>query len=250
MICSNCGKNNAEGSAFCEDCGTALTTGNMQTPSPAPEVPTEAPAEMPMDTPVATEAPAYDMPAPDMADAAPAPEKKSDSKTIITIVAAVAVIAVVIFGITTIFGGGYKKPIDQYFDGINSGKAETFIKAFSKGQEKEIKKDDEEMDDVKDMLEERKKYLEEAYEDEIGDDIKIKYKVLDAVKMTKDELNDDDIDECEEWLEEEYYDDDVEISSGYRVALKITYKGDKGSKEQFTTMEVYKVNGHWCILDD
>ena len=94
----------------------------------------------------------------------------------------------------------------------------------------------EELDDVlKDDL--------DSLEDYCGDDVKISYKILDKEKIDKDDLKD---------IEEELEDDldcKVKVSKGYEVTIKTTIKGDDEKKSNSSTINVYKIDGEWVLLD-
>ena len=43
-------------------------------------------------------------------------------------------------------------------------------------------------------------------------------------------------------------DSKIKITKGYEVDVKIKVKGDDESKNQEVTLNVYKINGDWCIM--
>ena len=84
----------------------------------------------------------------------------------------------------------------------------------------------------------------ENLEDTYGDHVKISFKVLDKTKIEKDDLKDvrDDI-------EDDYDLDNVKVTDGYEVCVKVTIKGSDEKRTFYRTYDVYKVNGKWSIVD-
>lgn len=162
-------------------------------------------------------------------------EKTGGSKKTIAIIGGIiAAVAVVVLIIVALLGGGYKKPLKNYFTGIQKTNAKTYLKAFP-----DFAKDDLEDKYDKDYLEDMLESMEKKY----GDKVKISYKVLDKTKLTKDELKD-----AKEALEKKYDDEKIKITAGYEVAVKVTVKGSDEKKTTYTSFEVYKINGKWCML--
>lgn len=145
--------------------------------------------------------------------------------------AAVLVIIVLI----ALLGGGYKKPLKNYFSGIEKTKAETYLKAYPEFMR-------EDMEDTYD--DERLESMLEIFEEEYGDKIKISYKILDKEKINKEDLED-----VKDDLEDEYDDEDIKVTDGYTVAVKITVKGSDDKEASYSSFEVYKINGKWCMID-
>jgi len=162
-------------------------------------------------------------------------ETTGGSKKKIAIIGGIiAVVAAVVLILVALLGGGYKKPLKNYFNGIQKTNAKTYLKAFP-----EFMKDDLEDTYDKEYLEDMKESMEKKY----GDKVKISYKVLDKTKLTKDEIKD-----VKESLENKYDDEKIKISAGYEVCVKITVKGSDEKKTTYTSFEVYKINGKWCML--
>lgn len=154
----------------------------------------------------------------------------------IAIIAGIAVAAIlVIILLISLLGSGYKTPLNNYFKGIEKAKSETYLKAYPEFVR-------EEMEDTYDD-----EYLEkrvETFEKEYGDKIKISYKVLDKEKLDKDDLED-----IQDELEDDYDEDDVKVSTGYEVAVKITVKGSDDKESYYSSFYICKVNGKWCMVD-
>ena len=157
-----------------------------------------------------------------------------NNKKIAIIGGIVAAVIVVVIAFIALLGGGYKKPLDNYFSGIQKTNEKTYLKAYP-----EFAKDDLEDKYDKEYLEDMK----ENFEKEYGDKLKISYKVLDKTKLDKDDLK-----SAKESLEKKYDDEKIKITDGYEVAVKITIKGSDDKEVTYTSFKVYKVNGKWCML--
>lgn len=166
------------------------------------------------------------------------PEKKNNTKlyAIIGGIAALVIILIVIIAIAC--SGGYKKPIDNFFKGMQTGNAKTVLKAFPDVMKDDLEDtiDDDAMDTVKESL-----------EDEFGKNVKITYKILDKEKIDKDDLK-----ELQDNLEEEYDDakkSKVKVSAGYKLTVKANIKGKDDSDSDSLTINVYKIGGKWCLAN-
>ena len=158
----------------------------------------------------------------------------NNKKKFAIIGAIVAAVIVVVVALIAILGGGYKKPLDNYFKGIQKTNAKTYLKAYP--------------DFAKDKLEDTydNDYLEKmvsGFEKKYGDKVKISYKVLDKTKIEKDDLKD-----VKESLEKKYKDEKIKVTEGYEVAVKITVKGSDKKDVTYTSFNVYKINGKWSML--
>jgi hypothetical protein len=98
----------------------------------------------------------------------------------------------------------------------------------------------EDEDDLVDMMEESFDMIHEQWEEEYGDDIKISYKIKDAKKMDKDDLED---------LQDEYDDADIDIDikQAYEVEVEVTIKGDDDDDEEDMDLVIIKVGGKWYL---
>ncbi|MCI7805359.1 MAG: zinc ribbon domain-containing protein [Oscillospiraceae bacterium] len=164
--------------------------------------------------------------------------KKSNAPLI---AAAAVIIVILLLIMKALFGGSYKEPIDNMCKAIETGKGKYLYKCMPEfvldEQYEDMKKSeiiDELDDEAEDMLEDM--------EDELGDDIKVSYKIKDKEKIDKDDLED-----LEEMLEDAY-DGKIKVRKGYEVDVKIKAKGDDDSDSQTMTLNVYKINGDWCIM--
>lgn len=205
-------------SKFCEHCGSELKDNDKVCPNCGAAVEAAAAKK-------------------DVKNASANTEKveKNNVKTIAIVGGIIVAAIIVIIVIFSLISGAYKTPIKNYFNGMQKTNAKTYMKAFPEFMKEDLedKYDDE-------YLEDRMESLEKAY----GDKIKLSYKVVDKVKMTKDELDDE-----KESLEKKYDDEKIKVTSGYKVCVKLTIKGSDEKETNFMTLNVLKVNGKWCVID-
>ncbi|MBQ3408369.1 MAG: hypothetical protein IJH12_04095 [Clostridia bacterium] len=157
-----------------------------------------------------------------------------NKKKIAIIGGIVAAVIVVIFLIAAILGGGYKTPIKNYYTGLQKANSKTYLKAFP-----EFLREDLEDTYTDEKLEDKKESLEDTY----GDKLKISYKVIDKTKLTKDEIKD-----AQKALKALYDDEKIKVTAGYNVAVKVTKKGTDKKATEYTSFEIYKINGKWCMM--
>lgn len=161
--------------------------------------------------------------------------EKNNKKTIAIVGGIIVAAIIVLVVIFSIIGGAYKTPIKNYFNGVQKSNAKTYLKAYP-----EFMREDLEDTYDEEFFEKRMESLEKSY----GDKVKISYKVVDKIKMTKDELK-----ESKEDLEKDYDDEKIKITDGYKVCVKLTIKGSDEKETNFMTLDVLKINGKWCIVD-
>ena len=161
------------------------------------------------------------------------------TKICIGVVAVIAVLCVlkVVGG-----GGGYVKPFKAYAKAISKNDAKKYTKTMSDDMLKYIE-EKKGVDDIEDYYSDSIDNTVDAYEKEYGDDIKVTYKLVDKIKLTKDELEDlnDAFDDDKDW-------DFGEIKKGYQLVFKVTVKGDDEKTSYLRTAEVVKVKGKWVDL--
>ena len=160
--------------------------------------------------------------------------KSANAKKYVLIAGVVAVVAIIIAIISSIFGSGWKKPIKNYFKGMEKADSKTYLSAFPEfyADKMEDYYDDDGMADMRDSLEE-----------EYGSNIKISYKITDKEKIKKDDLQ-----KVQKYIKK-YYEADVKVSAGYKVKVKATVKGKDDKDTNTRTMYVYKIDGKWGILN-
>lgn len=167
---------------------------------------------------------------------------KNKNKAIAVLIAAVAVILVIIIVLVNLLsGGGYKKPIDNMMKAMETGKGKYLYKTMPEFLI-EYEYEDEKKSDIYDELDEIMESITDALEGEYGDDIKISYKIKDKEKIEKDDLED-----LEDSIKDEY-DEKVKVSKGYELKIKMKIKGDDDKEEETATINVYKIDGDWCLM--
>lgn len=203
-FCENCGAEMADDEVVCKNCG------------PQEEKKEEVKVEIPNETEEVinnTETKA---------------SKLLDTK-MIAIIGGVAAIAVIILSIIfSIATGGWKKPIDNYFKGMQKANAKVYLKAFPEFLDMDDTVDEDYMEKMLDNL-----------EDEYGEKIKISYKITKKEKIKKDELS-----KVQEYIEKKY-DEKVKVKAGYELKVKATVKGKDDEDTDTKKMYVYKIDGKW-----
>lgn len=163
---------------------------------------------------------------------------KLSHKTIgIAAVAAVVIILLIVIGVAG--GNNYKAPIDHAVKGIENGNYKEYLKCMPKFMSSELLEYDDDgyfkdyFSDIKDEL-----------ADEYGKNFDITYTIKDKTKIKKAKLRD-----IREDIEDEF-DKKVKVSEGYTLQIKLKIKGRDGADRTETSVNVYKINGKWYILDD
>lgn len=166
-------------------------------------------------------------------------QKENKQKDVLVpIVAVCAVILVVIIVVLNlfVFNKGYESPIESLFDAIESEDVDDLEDALP---DYLIDSDDYDDDSGQSML----KMLSASVEMIYGDDFDISYKVLDKKSIEKDELKD-----LEKSIKKEY-NEKADVDKGYKVKIQAIIEGDKTSNKNETTINIYKIDGKWCITD-
>ena len=145
------------------------------------------------------------------------------------IAAAVVVIIAIIIGIVS---NQWKKPIDNYFKGMEKANAKTYSKAYPDFYNEKYEVDDDDMEKMHDSL-----------EDKYGEKIKISYKIVKKENIKKDDLK-----KVQEYIKK-VYNEDVKVSAGKEVKVKATIKGKDDSDTDTSKMYVYKIDGKWKLFD-
>lgn len=200
-------------------------------------------------------------------------------------VAAIVVIVLVVLLFKALFGGSYKSKLDDAMDLINDRNTELddFVEVIFPGFIADAYHDamdiaeSEDADEVEDMLENAQDALEDMYdewEEQLGDDFEISYEVKKEEKLDSDELEEiedtyrdladeiplEDIEDSLDDSGEDYAEDmykvvknlvedleDVSVSAGYEVKLKLTVKGKEDKKTEDFTVTFIKMNGDWTL---
>ena len=153
-------------------------------------------------------------------------------------IAAIVVIIVFSLASSIISGWGYKGPIKNYYKAINKESGKTYLKAIP-----EFMAEYEDIDE--DDAEEKMEKLLDSYGDIVGKDPKISYEIL-----TKTELSEKALELQEKLINKKYedeLDDEVEVSAGYEVLLKLTIKGSRDKRESYSIVTVYEIDGDWYL---
>lgn len=174
--------------------------------------------------------------------------KTKNKNTIIGLAAAAVVIILVIVIVCSLFTPAYEKPVATYFKAIEKGDGELFAKAMpdyiNDANEDYIEEYAEKYDTVEEYYEdETLEWVIDGLEDEYGDNLKISYKVVKKKALKKKELKD-----AEETIEDRY-DEEVDISKGYKLKVKMKIKGSEDKDDDNTWMYVYKIDGKWCMAN-
>ena len=176
----------------------------------------------------------------ELADGAVCDCQKKGNKKVLAI-GGIAVIAIVVLVlIFSSFGGGYKKPINQFIKGINNSDFEEVFSAVVpekklKEVKKQFKKYDKDWDDVIDTMNDGFDNAIEELENQYGKNIKFSVKFVDKKKADDDEFDD---------IEEDFDDNfDAEVQKVYKVKAEITIKGKKDKDSTTSWLYVAKVKG-------
>lgn len=166
--------------------------------------------------------------------------------TLTKIVAGVVAIVVILVIGKVLFAGNPScaKPFEAYAKALGKNDAKKYTKTFPKDLVDYLE-DGKGVDDFEDYYEDVIDKRVDSLEDEYGDDVKVTYKVVGKIKYTKDELDD-----LQDNLEDSDDDFDLEIQKAYKLALKITRKGDDEKSVDFATADVVKIKGKWVRLSE
>lgn len=248
-FCTNCGAQLQDNAAFCTNCGATQQTAQQSTQQTFQQTTQQPAQQTTQQTPEnAYGAYNYNNTAYNSnGDAMAAPKKSGKAKFIVLGVIAVAVIAAVVIVIVMLFGGGYKKPLDNYFKSIEDGDAKTFMEAYPECYIDYI--DDmlgvSGMDmDVEEFFQETVDGLLETFESDYGENISISYKIEDKEKLSDSELED---------ISDEFKDNidaNVDVTSGYELDLEVTIEGDDDDDTDSGSLTVAKIDGEWYIVEN
>jgi len=209
-ICNNCGNILEDDAVFCGNCGS------MYTAAPVEEPVVEAPAE----------------------EAAPAPKKKLNLKTLI-IAAAAGVVALIVL-IVLLAGGGYKKAVKN-LEKLYNGNGKVIEKMAPKDYWDEYDIDvDEMIEEYEDSYDEMVEYLEEKY----GKNVKFKIKITDKEKMDSDDVKD-----LAKVLADKYdFIKKKDVKKAYELELEMTIKGKDDEDSNDEDVIAVKIKGNWYLI--
>lgn len=220
-FCQNCGVEMEDDALFCVNCG-AKEQVEAET-QPATDI-------------VSTVKDAVDNVVEDV---------KANPKLLAFAGGAVAVVVAVIILLANLFGGGWKKAIDNYVDVSFKGKANKIEKLAPKEYWEYLEDEDEDFD-LKDAIEEYEDEFEDMMddlEDEYGKNLKIKAKIEDKEKLSKK-----DISKIADALKDEFDIKKKSVKKGYEVDVDLTIKGSEDEDSDETTLTVIKIGSKWYIV--
>lgn len=224
-FCNYCGTQLSDDAAFCPNCGSSIASAAPETPQPVQSASVQEAA-----APSSSAA---------SSSAVTTTEGGVNKNLIIGICGAVAAVIVLFFIVSSIVSGfGYKGPIKKYIAAINKEDGKKYMKAIPEFVSEAADKDE---DDWEEYLGDLKDFFD------VGKDPKLSYDIVDKI-----EISEDDLEKYEDSINEDYkdeLDDDVEVSAGYEVLLKMTVKGSKRSKKDFSNIVVLKIDGDWYLWD-
>lgn len=157
---------------------------------------------------------------------------------IIVAVVVVGVIFAVLIKTGAIFSRDKKDVIKNYFEAVQSGDFNEFVKCFPK----EIK--NSYLTDLKESGYSEEEYMKEYnkdFKESYGDDYKISVKFGKETKLDKDDY---DMSEYKK-----AYGSAPNISEAYEIVVYTTFKGSKGSEDAKLYLYVGKCSGGWKIFN-
>lgn len=159
----------------------------------------------------------------------------------IAVVAVAALIVLII--IISLAGSGWKKPVNNFFKGIEDNDPDTFMKSYCEVQLDYLEDYYKDMDSkIDDVFEKRLDRAMDTLKDELGKDIKISFKITD-----KDKLSDKKLDDYKDEIKKLYDAKGIDVSAGYELEIEYTIEGKKDEDEDDGEMIVLKVDGEWCV---
>ena len=159
-------------------------------------------------------------------------KKGFDVKKLIPVVAVAVVVAIVI-GLFA--GGGYKKPVKEFFEIVYEGKASK-IKNM-------VPKDVVDDEDMEELIE---KY-QEMYDEKVEENGKTKYdyKITDSEKLDKD---DDEFEMIAKSAESWFEVDEDDVKQVYEIEVEVTAETDDDEIEEELTLYSAKIGGKWYLF--
>lgn len=155
------------------------------------------------------------------------------------------VIIVLIF--SAIFGGGYKKPVNDYVKAMNNYDTKKMLSVMlPKSKMKEIKKEMKnsiiDWDAFLDKMDEGLEETMEELEDDYGKNVKLSAKIINKKKVKGN-----DLEEIQEDYDDAY---DAKVKKAYKLKVEMTIKGKKDKDTAKVSLYVVKVKGDgWKMYD-
>lgn len=223
-FCTKCGASLADNSAFCTSCGQVLEVTQAQ-----PETPAGGKSII------------------DNINMDNIKNLKNNPKfntyVGMGIVGILALIVLIIF-ISLVSGGGYKKPLDNYFKGVEKGQGKYIQKAFSKDLLKLMEEgfDDEDVD-MDDYFDDIADTFNDLLEEDYGKIKSISYKITDKKKLSDKKLK-----AIKDDLKDTYDTSKIKVTKGYKLEIDVKVKGKDDKDTEDIELTVAKVNGDWTLI--
>ena len=225
-FCTNCGAQLEDDVVFCTNCG-------------AKNEEQEAPAEQIEQQEVVT--------------AEEAPAKKNfiekalewvKANTLKTMIIAGAAIVVLVLAIILLGGKPYQSAVNNY-QAVLNGKASKVEKMAPKEywEYMEDEYEDFDMDDIVENFEESYETSLEYWEEEYGDNVRIKIKVVDEKK-----LKDKKVKDLADTLNEKYGIKKKSVKQAYELELEMTIKGSDDEDESERELYAVKIGSKWYLV--
>ncbi len=165
-----------------------------------------------------------------------AEEKNSTALVALISLLLIAIVAVAAFFIVS--ANSPEAPVKNVIKAFNTGDSSYLKKAFPDFLLETEYDDENEINEVLEMI-------KESAEEEFGSG-KFKYKVIRKTK-----LDDGDLDSTRDYAEYLCEINDIatpEITAGYSLRVEIIYDGSYEEDSDVSTINVYKIDGKWCVL--
>lgn len=228
--CSNCGTGLSDDAVFCPNCGRkqdqpVTAQPNVQPgPYTAPVQPNVQNGPYAQPGPYAGVQPVY-------GNAAPSPQKSKKPFIIIGAVIAAIVLAIILLPKIGIGGGGYESAFNNFCQAINNKSISKLHKCLPPTTETALKG----MISLGGMDEDE---IFDEFFGSMGDNVKVDYKILDAVHLDSYELS-------------EYqgnFSGDA-VTDGYNVEVEMKIRINGETETEVDDMTVIKIGNRWCFAD-
>lgn len=228
-FCGNCGAQLDDDAVVCSNCGCNIAP--AATPASA-ETENATPGENAVAAIKAGTGKFFD-------------KVKTDSNfrnIVIGIAAGFVALIVLIVVLVSVFGGGYKRAIDNYIDATFYGDYSAYKANIPDAMWDSLKESGDALD--KEDYKEQYKMFKEYFEDQYGKNISVDYKVTD-----EDELDEDDLDDLRDELKSDYGIAKKSVTKAYELEVEFTIEGDDDEDSNEEIITVVKIDGDWYVID-